>query len=354
MGRRTFVVAIALLAGAGGLGACGASRTTQAPVAVPSGPPIATDVEVTSAAIPGPPSSREQRATAASCPSGIVLLDGGALADLSDGKAPNPSLRLVGSLTSTSATPAGSGSKPSGTQSSWRAIVATGGVDQTDSRITAVALCGRLPTGSEPAGSEPTVVVTDAPGPKSAASNARDTATCPTGTVLIGGGGWVSLSDGQPGPPQYFLTGSYPSTAGGVPAEPKSRPRSWTAIGALGGAPMTDGRVEAVAECVPGAADSVTVAIATDRGPTTPETAEEVTAVCPTRTVAVGGGMYAGPSDLHRTLQGLHLRGSFPSDAAGKLLGTGRRPTSWSVVANAGGIIALGARTTSYALCTRG
>jgi len=349
MGRRTFVVGIALLAGAGTLSACGAARTTQAPVAVPSGPPITTGVEVTSTAIPGPPSSREQRATAASCPSGIVLLDGGALADLSDGKAPNPSLRLVGSLTSTSATPAGSATKASGTQSSWRAIVATGGVDQTDSRITAVALCGRLPTGSEP-----TVVVTDAPGPTSAASNARDTATCPTGTVLIGGGGWVSLTDGRPGPPQYFLTGSYPSTAGGVPAQPQSRPRSWTAVGALGGAPMTDGRVEAVAECIQGAADSVTVAVATNRGPTTPETAEEVTAVCPARTVAVGGGMYAGPSDLHRTLQGLHLRGSFPSDAAGKLLGTGGRPTSWSAVANAGGIIALGARTTSFALCTRG
>ena len=253
-----------------------------------------------------------------------------------NGKPPNPSLRLVGSVP---------GGTPFG--ATWKAIVATGGVEQAGSRVSALALCGRGVTASGL-----TVVVANSAGPTAAASNARATATCPAGTVLVGGGAWVSLANGQAGPPQSFITASFPSTAAGQPAVTGLAPTSWSAIGALGGAPMTGGRVEAAAECLAGTPTSVIVVVASTLGPTAAQRAQVVTATCPNLSVLVGGGVYTGPAKLDHTLQGLHLRGSFPSDSSGGRVVAGASPTSWSVIANSGGVIAVGARTTAYALCS--
>jgi hypothetical protein len=265
------------------------------------------------------------------------MLAGGAEAYLANGHAPNPSLRLAGTVPQLAA---------DGTVR-WTAIIATGGVDQPGSRVSALALCGHNTIGVNA-----TIVSSTAPGPTAAASNALATATCPTGTVLVGGGGAVSLANGQPGPPQYFLTGSYPSTGDGLPAKTGPVPASWTAIGALGGAPMTDGSLRAVAICVPGGSTSVRVVVATSQGPTTAQTARVVTATCPRGSVLVGGGVHTGPSKLRRTLQGLHLRGSFPSGPSGMPKPDGTAANSWSVIANAGGVIALGSRTSAFALCS--
>jgi hypothetical protein len=255
---------------------------------------------------------------------------------LSTGKAPNPSLRVVGTVAD---------STPDG----WQSIIATGGIEQADSRVSALAVCGRGVKAVRA-----TVVTTPAPGPTAAASDALATATCPAGTVLVGGGAAVSLVNGQEGPPQYFVTGSFPSSRTGVPSATGSVPTSWTAIGALGGMGMTNGQVRALAVCLPGSSASVNVVVSTFLGPTAAQTAREVTATCPAHTVLTGGGVYTGPAQLQHTLQGLHLRGSFPSDALGMAASAGTSATSWSVIANAGGILAVGARTTSFALCTAG
>jgi hypothetical protein len=326
---------VVALAGVVCLAGCGQSAIAKQPPAVtPTGAPVARRTEIQLVAEPGPPGARAQRSIAAACPSGLSLLAGGAEAYLADGKAPNPSLRLVATV-------------PDGTGGSarWDAIIATGGVTQSDSRIASMALCGQV---NPPA----TVVVKAVPGPQAAASNALATATCPRGMVLVGGGAAVSLTNGQPGPPQYFVTASFPSRATGAPATTGTAPTSWTAIGALGGAPMAGGQLTSVADCVPGTAPSVTVVVNTQAGPSTPQTAKEVTATCPRHSTVVGGGVYTGPSELEHTLMGLHLRGSFPSTATGTPAGSGTSATSWSVIANSGGVIAVGARTTSFALCT--
>jgi hypothetical protein len=114
---------------------------------------------------------------------------------------------------------------------------------------------------------------------------------------------------------------------------------------------MSNGRVRAVAMCMTGGPASVTVVVKTQFGPTTPQSAREVTATCPARSVLVGGGVYTGGAVLQRPLQGLHLRGSFPSGTTGEAPAAGAAASSWSVIANAGGVIALGSRTTAFALC---
>jgi hypothetical protein len=264
------------------------------------------------------------------------MLAGGAETDLVTGKAPNPSLRLVGTVPDTAS--------PS---LAWKAIVATGGVDQPDSRVSAMAICGQGVSVVRP-----TLIVTAGAGPTAAASSAVVTATCPPGTVLVGGGAAVGLTNGQPGPPQYFVTASFPSSAGAVPAGTGPAPTSWTAIGALGGAPMKGGRIQAVADCLPGRSASVNVVVVTELGPTAAQTARMVTATCPPRSILVGGGVYTGPSKLDHPLMGLHLRGSFPSGPGGAPVAAGGSPRSWSAIANDGGVIALGARTSSFALCS--
>lgn len=335
VGRRAKVGAAVILALL--LVACAHPGIAKQPAAVtPKGPPVATHSEVETVVQPGPPSARQQRTTTVACPAGSTTLSGGAEAYLADGKAPNPSLRLVATLPLAS---------PSALR--WNSIVGTGGVDQSDSRVSAVAVCG-----SGVSDGRPTVVVTNAPGPTAAASDALATATCPAGTVLVGGGAAVSLTNGQPGPPQYFFTGSFPSSRNGAPAGTGPVPNSWTAIGALGGMPMTNGRIQAVAVCAPGASASVNVVVNTSSGPTTPESAHEVTATCPGHSVLVGGGVYTGPAELERPLQGLHLRGNFPSAPTGLALTNGGSANSWSVIANSGGVIALGARTSAFALCS--
>jgi hypothetical protein len=318
------------------LSACAPSGVVKEPAAVaPRGPRIATRTVVASQVQPGPPSARQQETTTVSCPAGSTLVSGGAQAYLADGKAPNPSLRLVG-------TEPGRGEP----LTKWQSVVATGGVNQDGSQVSAVGVCGQGMAAT-------TVKVVDvaAPGPTAAASDALATATCPQGSVLVGGGAAVSLTDGQPGPPQYFFTASFPSAANGAPAVSGPVPNSWTAIGALGGMPMTNGQVRAIADCVPGSSTSVTVVVSTFLGPTAAMSAKQVTASCPAHSVLVGGGVYAGPSELHHTLQGLHLRGSFPTGPLGAPVASGAAPTSWSVIANAGGILAVGARTTAFALC---
>jgi hypothetical protein len=46
------------------------------------------------------------------------------------------------------------------------------------------------------------------------------------------------------------------------------------------------------------------------------------------------------------------MRGTFPSDAAGHPV-DGAPATAWTAVAEAGGLLTLGARTTAFAVCSR-
>jgi hypothetical protein len=326
------LVAVLVVAG------CASSSAVRGRVPKPTGHGLVTSSAAAAVSTPGPTSARTQGTVTAACPTGEVLLSGGLVADLTTGQAPNPSLRLVGSVP----LPGGSGAADA---QQWRATVAAGGVDQPDARTTAVALCAPSLRGAR-------IVTTSAAGPRAAASAADATAACPSGWAVAGGGGAVSLASGAAGPPQYFLTGSYPSNAAGVPAPSDTAAAAWTAVGALGGMPMTNGLIRAVAICVPPSSGVVRVATVRELGPTKPRAAEEVTASCGPGTHLVGGGAYTGPPKLGHVLQGLHLRGSFPSGDGGAVPKTGTSVGSWSVIANAGGMVTIGARTTAFAMCT--
>jgi hypothetical protein len=165
------------------------------------------------------------------------------LADLSSGAAASPTLRLDALL------PDG----PAG----WAATVAAGGQAQPAARTRAFALC---PEG----GGEIQEVTATVPGPESAGSARTATARCPSGMVVLAGGGRVDLAGSHPAPRYFFLTASYPSTVTGAPVA-SGEASAWSAEGAIGGMPLTDGRVSAMAVCRRGT--GVSVVAASVRGP---------------------------------------------------------------------------------------
>jgi hypothetical protein len=136
------------------------------------------------------------------------------------------------------------------------------------------------------------------------------TATCPTGTKLAGGGAKLSLPDNNE------LGGSYPSG-----------PREWTAIGrAAGGGP---GEIVASARCLKNAK---VAARSEDLVIPDGNFSYPVTATCPKRTKATGGG-----AELSNNF-GDYVQGSFPK---------GRR--SWTAV----GYSASQGTVTAHVLCLK-
>jgi hypothetical protein len=86
-------------------------------------------------------------------------------------------------------------------------------------------------------------------------TSGTSTATCPSGTTLIGGGGWVGF--GGPGGSQAVLSGSYPQGEGLSYATPLASASTGTWIATainpgpetLGGHPSTSSTVFAYALC---------------------------------------------------------------------------------------------------------
>jgi hypothetical protein len=313
------------------------------PGTTPTGPGLRSLV-VAGVPVPGPAAAGTQTSASTTCPAGTLLVSGGALGDLVAGGAVSPSLRLMGSVPSDAAgNPAVSGAG----SASWSVLLAAGGQALSGAQTRQFALCadgGQL--GST------RVVVASAAGPADPGSSVAATATCPGGTVLLGGGGLTGSPASSPPNPSLHLIGSFPSNAGGSPVGASgSEASSWTATADSGGAAIVGASTTAYAICGSGlAATTVQVERVPGPGNGTGE-ALDVTASCPAGRVLLGGGANI---DLNGgTPQwGVHLRGSYPSDAAGHPGTNGKSADSWTSAVEDGGQAAPGTSSTSFAVCS--
>jgi hypothetical protein len=178
--------------------------------------------QVVTASTPGPAGTFETVHATATCPLGTRLLGGGARTT----PGTVGSLKPNGSFPSDAAgTPLPEGANPS----SWTAAGLNGGGGDQGNTTHAFALCA---TGA----ALPNVGIAHArvPGPAAASSAAQATASCPAGSTLLGGGGFVSDAFGLPGSQGDHLTGSYPSDAEGTPVA-SGGAASWTSASHSGG-----------------------------------------------------------------------------------------------------------------------
>ena len=168
------------------------------------------------------------------------------------------------------------------------------------------------------------------------------TATCPSGTVLVGGGGGVQAPAGTA--PSVTLTASFPSTPRGSVLT-SGGPSSWSAVGVAG--PGASGATtSASALCIaPGtiaAPQIVSAAAPVPPGGTGPAL---VTASCPVGSLLLSGGFSidGGP------VPDAHVRGSYPSDASGFPVSDAPVAGSWSSLVESDGTTP--ATSTVFALC---
>jgi hypothetical protein len=205
--------------------------------------PAATRVVVSSK--PGPSGTFTGVLATATCPAGTRLLSGGA----------RTTPGTIGSLKPNGSYPSDASGAPvvSGTNpTSWTAAGLNGGAGDTNNTTHAFAICANA------GAANPTVTVQNArvDGPGDASTGGQVTTTCPGGTVLLGGGGYISDHFALPGSQGDHLTGSFPSDANGAPVT--SGPAgSWTASSHIGGTvsgPQTDTNVWALCASEPGAA----------------------------------------------------------------------------------------------------
>ena len=279
----------------------------------------------------------------ATCPAGTIVSGGGVSTTLIGGGTPPSSLHANGTA------PTGPGEHPSsgGAPTGWVALGATGGQLVLGGATTVAAICLHE-------SARPMVVVVGVPGPATAATTATATASCPPGAVLLGGGGYATVTRGEASP-SLHLIGSYPSDARGSPLTDGS-PTSgnWTARADAGGRTGAGVETVAFAICAQASHRATRVAVAGTPGPLPASSATTVTADCPARTLLIAGGARTGPAQ-GTPQQGLHLTGSFPSDPAGRAGWSAPRGTTvnaWSARAESGGQGSPGGTaTTAFAVC---
>ncbi len=178
--------------------------------------------QVVRASTAGPAGTFATVHATATCPPGTRLLSGGARTT----PGTVGSLKPNGSFPSDAAgAPLTEGANPS----SWTATGLNGGGGDQGNTTHAFAVCA---TGA----ALPNVGIAHArvPGPAAASSAAQVSASCPAGSTLLGGGGFISDAFGLPGSQGDHLTGSYPSDAGGTPVA-SGTAGSWTAASHTGG-----------------------------------------------------------------------------------------------------------------------
>ena len=232
-----------------------------------------------------------------------------------------------------------------------------GGTGETGDEVKAFALCAS-------GGPDKTLVVSKtAKGPTGAATTKKLTVTCPGGSSLIGGGGATHPAS----EPSLKTIGSYPSTAQGAPFKAgQAGPRSWTAVGASGGLRFGTGKITTTvfALCSLGAPIHTVVARADvidhPAGPGSLSPGSDpfviLTAACKRGATLLGGGVLAdgdkpGP-DGGVPQQGVHVRGSYPSNAKGLAVGDqATRVSSWTGIVQSGGQPTPGTDSHVFALC---
>jgi hypothetical protein len=316
-------------------------------------------IAVEAATAPVPSLAASESPLTLTCSPGSVLVGGGVRAfttrtfDPQDPYHPINGLVLRGTLPSdVDGTPSPDGA---GDPRSWTAFGGFAGQSETGDVMTGFALCAS-------GGPEHTVVVSrTVNGPASAQTTATAVATCPPGSRLIGGGARVVPA----AQPSVKPVGSYPSDAAGDRAA-TSDPDSWTAVGEAGGLQMGSGSVAttAVAVCsnddTPHTTVARTAVIDHPGGPGNGNPGSDpiatVTATCPDGTTLLDGGALAignaSGDDGGNLQQGVHLRGSYPSDSSANAADNGAsNPSSWSAIVQSGGQNTPGTDSFAYALC---
>ncbi|HZS21585.1 MAG TPA: hypothetical protein VFA63_11440, partial [Pseudonocardiaceae bacterium] len=301
----------------------------------------------------------------AGCPTGTLVGGGGYLRNASNPTTvPTNGLVLGGTNPSTGASPVDQPAATGATNpSNWMAIANFTGASETGDQAEAFALCATN-------GPAHTVVATTSTTGANAAQESAPpiltTATCPTGTTLVGGGAYTTTPDqvndgttvGNLG--NLKPMGSYPSDSSGVPAANASTSAtSWSAYGSAGNKASTD-TVTAVALCTSDPIGPVQVArqdiSSTAGGVIT------ATPVCPTGTQLLGGGFRAdetiGTTSGLQPQQGYHMRGSYPSTGSGnpptEVPDATTDPTAWTALLQAGGAPASGsADLHAFAMCAQ-
>ena len=78
------------------------------------------------------------------------------------------------------------------------------------------------------------MVAVRTPGPAAAGGYVTATASCPPGTVLLGGGSYANAPPGTSQPSPFHLDGNYPSDGSGNPVTMPSSVDSWSVVSETG------------------------------------------------------------------------------------------------------------------------
>jgi hypothetical protein len=330
---RSVAVGSAVVLSAVALACSGAAPGTAAPL---------PDVRVATASAPMTAGSATATTTAVACPAGTRLVGGGmwtGRADPNDPAVPINGLRAKGTFPSD-----GDGNPLRASTADlglWSATGNFGGQSETGDQVTSLALCATKKFRHR------VVAVASTAGPTGTQSVASATATCPAGTTAVGGGALATPA----GSTSLKPIGSYPGTAdGAMVADGTLNPASWTAVGSSGGNGDPAAVTTAFAVCARPQGGQIRVTRVDGPGPRAGSTAVTIGATCADG-VLTGGGVYVdSPSG---PLQGgVHLRGSYPSDAAGTpASGRTVNPSTWSGIVAAGGSSPGITAAHAFALC---
>jgi uncharacterized repeat protein (TIGR01451 family) len=319
-----------------------------APTAAAALPAVTTTVVTTPIANLG---AHRGVTVSAACGPRTTLVGGGSyLRNAADpATVPTNGLVLGGAAPSAGQSPvdtpvAGGGVNPT----HWTTLANFTGVSEAGDQAATFAMCA---TGG-PAGTiVATASTTGANADQQVDPPTLTTATCPAGDRLVGGGGVAQtpdqINDGTtPGNNGNLKPlASYPSdAAGAMAADGSTTATSWTTYGSAGITAPTD-TLTAFALCsTDPTTPPVRVARADVDGPDAQvgTTVTTVPVSCPTGTALLGGGFRVdesvGALSGLQPQQGYHLRGSFPSDAAGNAVADGASAAAtWTTLLQAGG-----------------
>ena len=278
------------------------------------------------------------------CPSGTVLIGGGVqIGRATDTATPGNGLKVNGTMPSDSAgNPVANGATD---PSFWTAVGGFGGQSEAGDQVTSFAMCS---TGGP---AHTTVATASVSGVALQGSPPLiATATCPSGTSLVGGGALGT----PPSEPSFKPIASYPSNSAGLAsANGDQNPTSWSTYGSAGQPNAATQVTTAFAVCSTDTTVQTQVARVDSVGPQTGSTFTMSTVPCASGALLDGGVSIdlAGAQPQ----QGVHIRGSYPSDATGSPVGNGAlNPGSWGAVVQAGGQNTPGTNVHTFALCVAG